>query len=429
MSLRNLLRGRGFLSASALLFIALNLANISNYLYQVVMGRALGEANYGLLVSIVGLVNVIAPSLTFLQTSSAKAIAARTEVAQPLSHPGQDPLTRAALLAGLGLTVIFIAASPLLAVALQSSIGPPLVLAASIIPSAALALGQGRLQGIHALHLFAVLAISVAILRLTFGPIAVAMGTGVTGAGMALALAAAIGATWALYVTRKAGAVQVSAVRAELGRGATALVVFWIMVTADVVASRIFLPHSTAGQYNAASVVGKAVFWLPAAIAIAIYPRVARDRARGASTTSLLLRAMGLTVALCLFAVAALKVLGPTVIPAFYGHSYDAAARVAWEVGLAAVPFALGNLLVYYHLASSGFRIAVVVIVGALVEFAAFGLLHDTIDHLALAFGIGGVALCVGLLAIEFVWPSPDHELHPPPMLEGEFPDPAPAPA
>jgi len=273
----------------------------------------------------------------------------------------------------------------------------------------------------HALGLFAVLAISVSVLRLTFGPLAVAMGAGVTGAGMALVLAAGLGAAMALHLTRRAGAVSLASVRGELGRGAAALVVFWMMVTADVVASRIFLDSHNAGEYNAASVVGKAVFWLPAAIAIAIYPRVARDHSRGASTTGLLLKAMGLTLGMCSIAVLGLKIVGPFVIPAFYGHSYDSAAHIAWEIGLAAIPFALGNLLVYYHLASEGLRVAVVVVIGAIAEFVALGLLHNSVNEVAIAYGIGGTVLCVGLLAIEFIWPPANRELHPPPELGGEY--------
>ena len=124
------------LSSSLLLFLALNIANVSNYLYQVVMGRALGHIQYGLLVAMVGLVNVITPSLTFLQTASAKAIASQTEPPKPLRYAWDDPLTRAAILVCGGLTVLFIALAPLIAIPLKSGIGPPPTLAAAMLPSA-----------------------------------------------------------------------------------------------------------------------------------------------------------------------------------------------------------------------------------------------------------------------------------------------------
>lgn len=405
------IRRSGLVSSGVLLFLALNVANVSNYLYQVIMGRSLhAHGNYSLLNSVVQLVNVVAPSLTFLQTASAKAIASATEAPVPLAQPWHDPLTRAALKWCGVATLIFILASPLIAGAIHtSSVGPALILAAGVIPAAMLAIGQGRLQGLHALRAFAILAISVAVLRLILGPLAVALGTGVTGAGMALALAAFLGSTWALYRTRRAGPVSVAAVRGDLGRGAFALVFFWLMVSADIVAARVFLTINhgqTANQYTAASVVGKAVFWLPAAVTIAVYPRVARDRSRGTSTTALLVRSMILTLGLSSFAVLALKVLGPTVIPIFYGHGYDQASRLSWEVGLAVIPFALGNLLVYYHLASEGVRVAVAVAVAAGAEFVALALNHGSVHQIAISLGIGGVVLCAGLLAVEFLWPE-----------------------
>ena len=86
--------------------------------------------------------------------------------------------------------------------------------------------------------------------------------------------------------------------------------------------------------------------------------------------------------------------LGPIVIPIFYGPEYKSAAGISWEVGVAVIPFALGNLLVYYHLASEGFRVAVAVVVAAIVEFAALGVLNDSPTKIAISLGIGGVA-CV----------------------------------
>src|SRR5579872_5741492 len=80
-------------SGTVWLFVAMNAANVLAYLYQVVMGRMLGPADFGLLGSIIALTNVITVSATALQTAPAKVIAARTTAQQPIARITDDPLT------------------------------------------------------------------------------------------------------------------------------------------------------------------------------------------------------------------------------------------------------------------------------------------------------------------------------------------------
>jgi O-antigen/teichoic acid export membrane protein len=458
------------LPGGLVLFVCLNIANVSNYLYQVVMGRALGVGSYGLLGSVVQLVNVITISSLALQTASAKAIASAGDRRVPLAHAWEDPLTRAAVRWGVGVTIVFVVAAPLIALFLHSGVGPPLVLAAVVIPAALLGIAQGRLQGLNALHAFAVLALVIAFLRLILGPVAVAVihafsvgtaqmpGSGhplgrcppipaqlaaaqihagiggyglgrcgaatamdlgrlatwalaaaagddvaVTGAGMALVIAGGVGAVWALRITRRAGPVDVTMARRDLGRGAVAFVMFWLMASADIVVARHFLSAHAAGQYAAASVLGKAVIWLPSAIAIAIFPRVAKHRAEEgtgeSSTRRILLQGLVLTSILAVVAVGGLLLLGPTVIPVFFGPSYHSAATFAWKIGVACIPFALANLLIYYHLAVGEARLLTAIVVGVVAETVAIVFLHNNTSEIAAALGIGGLALCVVLAA------------------------------
>lgn len=390
------------LPAEVILFVCLNIANTSNYLYQVVMGRALGPASYGLLASVVQLVNVVTVSSIALQTASAKAIASSVEPLKPLKHAWNDPLTRTAIVWSGVVAMVLVIAAPFIALFLHGGVGPGLVLGAVVIPSCLLALGQGRLQGLHALHAFAALAVVAALLRLVFGPLAVYLGLGVTGAGMALAVAAAVASVWALRYTRKAGPVRVADVHRDLGRGAFAFVAFWLMVSADIVIARHYLPANIAGQYAVASVVGKSVLWLPSAIAIAIFPRVARHRSAGLSTAKLLNRSLLLTLGLGVIAVAGLAVAGRAVIPLFFGLTYVPASTLAWRVGLACIPFSLANLLIYYHLASDGVRLSTAIVAAAICETFAMALFHAGTAQIATSLGAGGLALFAGLFIVLF---------------------------
>jgi O-antigen/teichoic acid export membrane protein len=394
------------LPGGVVLFVALNVANVSNYLFQVVMGRTLGLGRYGLLGSVVQLVNVITISSLALQTASAKAIASADGPRVPLEHAWHDPLTRAAVRWGAAVSVVLVLVAPLIALFLHSGIGPALVLPAVVVPAALLGIGQGRLQGLNALHAFAVLALMIAFLRLILGPLAVAAHTGVTGAGMALVVAGATGATWALWMTRRAGRVDVEAARGDIGRGAIAFVLFWLMASADIVVAQHFLSSHAASQYAAASVMGKAVIWLPTAVAIALFPRVAQQGGDTSAISSLLIKSLILTLGLAFVAVLGLAVLGPPIIPRLYGAKYVPAAAYAWQIGVACIPFALANLLIYYHLAVGEARLLAAMVVGVGAETAGIVLFHGSPSQIAVSLGIGGAALCAALMAIGLAFRS-----------------------
>lgn len=387
------------------LFVSMNVANVSNYLYQVVMGRALGPSAYGLLGSIIALVNVITVSFVSLQTASAKSIAASPDTPQPLGKIWDDPLTRRAVQLGAVLTGLLLVAAPFLATFLRGGIGPATIIGAAVIPSALLAIGQGRLQGLSAFYALAGVVVTAAALRLLLGPIAVALGGGVAGAGMAAVAAAAVAGLWALHLTRKAGPVAVRGARVDVGRAAVAFVVFWLMVSADIAVARHFLAANLAGQYAVASVLGKAVLWLPVAVAVAVFPRVARDRSSGLSTVRILIPALGFTVALAAIAVAGLYIAGGPVIPLFFGPKYTLASTFAWKIGLACAPFALAQLLIYYHLAHEGLRPFIPIVLGVAVEGAAMTVFHSSPNEIAVSLASGGVVMCLGLLVLAVARP------------------------
>ena len=383
---------RSRIPQGGVLLVALSLANGSNYLFQVVMSRLLGPADYSLLGGVYSVVTVVAVSTQALQTASAKAVAAAATSAPPLTS---DTLIRATVKWGALVTALTLAATPLFSRFLHSGSGPTIGLAFYTIPAALLAIGFGRLQGLEAFGKFALLSIALAGGRLILGPVAFLAGFGVTGvvlAGVVTTLAAGI---WAVHQTRSAPATRVEALKSDIGRAGIALILFWVMASIDVPIARHALSSQLAGQYAAASVVGKAIIWLPGALSLIMFPRVTSLREQGLATHPPLVRAFIATFVLCACGVAALRVLGPTVIPIFFGDQYRQSVGLAWKVGLVCLPLALANLLVFYHLTRDTGRFVLGIVASLAVEVGMLSVYHGSPTAIVGGLGAGSVALLV----------------------------------
>jgi O-antigen/teichoic acid export membrane protein len=273
-----------------------------------------------------------------------------------------------------------------------------LALALYLVPAPLFAIGMGRLQGLQAFVTFAVISVAMAIARLvlTFG--ALEAGGGVTAVVVVTVVVTAAGAAWALAASRRAAPMTTSVLWRDAGRAAAALALFWLMVSVDVPIARHYLEAEAAGQYTAASVIGKAVLWLPGAISLVMFPRVAQVREEGGLTHPLLVQSLVLTITVCAAAVVGLRLVGGTIIPLFFGASYEAGAGVAWKVGLVCLPFAAANLLLFYHLTRPTSRFLVALIVGAVLEIVALTFLNDTFDQIVIALGLASAAVVAGLV-------------------------------
>lgn len=378
------------------LFVALSVANASNYLFQVIASRLLGPADYSLMGGIFAVVTVVGVSTSALQTAAAKVVAA-----SPTRDPvpvHRDEVVRRTLRWSIPCAVVFACVSPLMAKFLRAGVAPTLCLALYLAAAPLLSIGFGRVQGLQLFVAFSGLSLGLAAGRLVVTTIALWLGLGVLGVVLASFVVTAAGAWVALELSRTASELPQREMRRDVGRATVAIVLFWIMVSVDVPVARHALSSDQAGQYTAASVIGKAVLWLPGAISLVMFPKVAQLREAGEKTHPLLLRSLALTIALCGAAVFGLWLVGPEVIPVFFGASYEAGGAIAWQVGLVCLPFALANLLIFYHLTRPDSRFAVALAVGLICECLALALFHDSTREIILGLGVGSASVVIGLV-------------------------------
>jgi len=369
---------------------AMVVANVANYGFQIVAGRFLTVEEYGLLAGFMAVVTVITVATSSLQTTVARAIAA-----EECHEDGHviDGLTRSSMLVGGLFVLATLAASPLASRFFNIGSLPLILLGVYVLPSALDSIALGRLQGLHRFTGMAVYSCAQAIAKVAIATIVMAAGLRATGLVAGLILSCAIVALGGLYASRHAGSIEVHALDPDVRRAFAAFTMFWFMLGADVLFARAFFEDTDAGLYGAASVLGKAVLWIPAVVAQLIFPRLASGSKRGESVADLAVRAVAVVGVVVSTSVLALYFLGEQLFRSLYGERYVGAADTAWKIGLAVAPLALVNLLIQHFLARQQGHFLGAMLMIVVIEIGALYLGPKTDDFYALVIAIAGTLL------------------------------------
>lgn len=383
---------------------ASTLANIFNYLYQVLAGRWLGPQEYGVFGSLFAIAYFVAVSSTVVQSSVARFVAglhARGE-GEALRRFFSAVMARlfvisAALFLGVA------AASPLIGGFLGVPAGLVVITGVTamvaVIHSAAVGAIQGRqlfrfLAGVHLVNYGAKFLLAVLLLYL---------GWGVGGALWAVALGFVFGlglAAWplgrlAVWRWRWEGEPPLSRVAAYSGPAGIAAMCLAVPTTVDVFLARHYLPVTEVGYYTAASVLGKVLIFGPIGISLALFPHVLAADSQQRSPSGFLSRGVLLTALMAGGGAALYWVAPRQVLEVVFGTGYAGAADILRAYGLATFFFSVTVIFIYYNLALDRFLFIYLMGAVTVLEAAAWLWLHSSALQMAQVLVAGSAALSV----------------------------------
>ena len=405
---------RAIASGGAILGIAMIAANGGNYLLNVFLGRWLTPAEFAdanLMVTIMLLATAVAVSL--------QLIGARfTSVFETERSAGGDVdesiaglrvwLERRALMGGAFLALVLAGGAEWWREFFNSADALPFLVLGLGMPFYFIqAVGRGELQGRLSFRSLAATFVVEMLVRVIAGTVLVALGLGVLGA--TIGLTASFVAVWAhvrFLVKRgqKSGTVA-STIPADVVRSVTVyagpiaiLLAGQIIVNnGDVLVAKRFLDPETAGIYAAIALVGRAVFFLSWSVATTLFPVSAKQSAGGATTNTLLNRAIIVVAALGVCFVIGARVAGGFVLGRVFGPEYgDISGPLAWYA-FATSMFAIANLIASHHLAGDRVRESVVLVLGGLLQTLLLFFGRGSIEGLIIA---QVVAMALLLLAV-----------------------------
>lgn len=383
------------------------IANVLAFGYQFVMPRLLRPHEFAVLTQLFGILLVESIGTQVVQTATAKLAAQyRARGDEDALHAfARRWLRRIGIGAALPAAAI-VAASPLVAPALDLTTLSAAMLGLTLFLSIATTFGFGLLQGLGRFVALGSGLIAQAGTRLGLGVLLVLIGAGVDGAFAGATLALVVSSLVAFVPLRallRAPAVErtESAPSGETRfflRAGVVILAYAGLTNIDAVLARSLLSESDAGAYAGAITLGKVILFAPVAVAFILLERTARAHERGQDTDRPLYLALGF-VLLTSGAVAAGYAIAPTFFTGIVvGAQYSATPALVPLYGLAALANALLSIWNAYFIGRGEMRIGIVLALALAVEIALLVTLGR--DAGAMVRIVAGVAVTTLVIAV-----------------------------
>ncbi len=385
------------LQHSLVLMVAAQVANISNVLFHMVMGRHLSANDYGILSAMLNLLLICMTPLDALRGALAH-FSARAHAA------GEPAVIRAlvrywvarVLMVAVPISVAMLVLHEECAAFFHLESVLPIVVVAMVLPGLLSSPGMtGCLQGVQAFYWVALSVYGWSPLRLVLGLAFVTGGwltamSGLTAHAISIGFAIVLTASGVWAVTRGA------TTRAAAPRGVShyflssllLLGSFGVLMNCDVMLVRHYHPD-LAGHFSWAATIGRSVIFLPMPIAMAMFPKVISTGGSSQASRSTLLKALGLVGGMIGTAVAATWILPWLPLRILYkvADPTPEMTHLVRVVALAMSPLGLTYLLLNFEMAQHRFQTIPWLLAAAAAYLGGVWLWHDTVDQIILVLG------------------------------------------
>jgi O-antigen/teichoic acid export membrane protein len=182
-------------------------------------------------------------------------------------------------------------------------------------------------------------------------------------------------------------------------------IAFAIMTQIDIVLVKYFFSEQDAGLYAAASILGKAAMYLPGGITMALFPMVAENHAKGASSSNLMFQAVSVTLLLSLIGAIFYYYFADYIILILYGADYIDASIILKYFGFAILPMSLIMVAEYFLIAMGRVLFAYLFLLMAPLQVIAIYFYHDSLLNVVTVLFVSGAILVLfgyGLLWSEY---------------------------
>jgi len=404
--------GRSFEKGVVLLFIASNLVNFLNYIYNLIVARMLGPAEFSLFTSLFAIFMITSSLISTIQTVTAKYTStffAENDY-KSVSNFFLDSFKKISLIC-LFFVIIFILASKQIALFLNTiSTIPIIALGSIVIISIFVSISRGTLQGLQNFFHLSLNLIIDAILRLVIGTLLVYLGFKTSGAigsssisGFIAILISFIPLSFIFKNRSETKDINFFEVYKYSVPVLIASVCFFMLISFDIVLVKHFFNEMNAGQYSAAATMGKIVIFIPGAIGLVMFPKVAEYHKKNLNSIDILKKSLFITLILC-GGVTILYFLFPNfLIRVMFGKVYEDSAYLIKYLGIAMTFFSLNNILILYNLSIEKFKFLLPTIFFTILQIILIYLFHNSLVQVILILVINSIILFTANLISTFI--------------------------
>jgi len=361
---------RKLFSNSLIVIVGTLVASIFSYLFNMLMGRYLGPANYGEMTALMSLLMIISVAGGALLTvamrySSELFVGGKFLALKKLFAV----LTRYVYFFSFVLIIILLALiKPIANYFSIDNLLPVAIAFSGLIFGMVTMVNKGLLQGVQKFSAVSLIGVLEMALRLGLGILLVKIGFAVSGALSAVILATAIGYAATFFPIRKifknSHQDKVSKFhlfdKKEIGKyfGPAFLssLLLIIALNLDVILVKHYFSPADAGMYSAVSAIGKIILYVTAPIISVMFPMISEKTVSGEKHYKLLFFSLMFVIVGALIVLAAYVIAPAKIIGLLYGSQYVSLFYLLPEIGLAILLYSLINLLTNYYLVVKDFR-------------------------------------------------------------------------
>jgi len=308
------------------------------------------------------------------------------------------------LIAGCTVLIAFYAYSDFFIVYLKAqSPFQLLIFSTLLIFSALLAVNNSFFQGLQLFGWQATSNIFSASAKLLLSIGFIAIGLGVSGAILGVSLSAAfawmfgVGILWGSSSKLKEDPIEIVDQDVNnlygLFQVLSISISFALMTQLDMILVNWFFSPTEAGEYAAASVLGKAVLYIPSGLIVALFPMTIEAHVNKLKNTMLLRAALTSTFCICGLLAVIYLIWANEIIYLIYGEAYSGAGSILRWYGFAILPMALVMVYEHYLIAKGKMIFSWVFLIFGPLQIAIIYFWHDKLIYVLAAVGSTGLLL------------------------------------
>jgi O-antigen/teichoic acid export membrane protein len=377
----------GGIRASVIVLAGIIVANLGNYAFQLLTARKLGPIEYGDIAALSALTTLVGLPLGGVQFFVARHVARDTGGTGDAAGVFLRGFISSCALAGTAFTIVLLVLAPVVKQSLSIlNIWAIVFTALFAIPAFVIPGVFGTAQGFQRFRVVAFALAAPSAARVVMVAITLSAGFG-AGAAMGVTLCSGLLAVLIpFYALPEIFAKSLRKWQPRLTRRdlrellpvVGGLLAITALSTDDLIVAKAVFESTEAGVYGSGSLMGRAVLYLPAAVAVVLLPKVSRRVAARQDPSGIVGKSVLVTGVFCLGVTLFYAVFGDLIVRILFGSQYEAAGGLLWMFGLAMTGYAVLNVLLTYHIGLGATRMSWLLLVGAAAQIGLFALVHDT---------------------------------------------------
>jgi O-antigen/teichoic acid export membrane protein len=385
-----------------ILLVMMNIFNLINFLFQFIMGRALGPEGYGTLAALM--------SLTYIYTIPTEAI--QNIIAKYTSKfnlKKQNKKIKFIMFKSLkkgfrvGFWIFLVAAIFSIFLSKFLGINYWLILITNlfIFWSFLNPITSGVLQGRKKFKLLGTSLIIMAILKLFFALSLVILGFKVFGAIIGVLLGIFSGLIFSFYFNKeilheKEEKTSLKEIYPKSVPYFISMIVIFLMLSIDIILAKRFFSPELAGKYSVLSMLGKIIFFGTMGMSKAMFPLASEKHEANKEHFDIFKKSFVIILFLCIVAVTIYALFPKLVIGILYGSQYlDISSNLIYA-GLALSFLSLGHLILVYGLSTNKLEKSPYLFVFLVIQIILLSLFHNNIKEYLVALIISNAIMFGG---------------------------------